>query len=222
MRPFGKRHLLAALIVGCASPVAFVGCGDDDDGGGGSEAGAPHTEGGSGGSTSHGGAAQGGEPHAEGGQPHAEGSPECEALGSLCHAADVGPGPESDCHDTGHAGDPDACTDAFADCINLCVVAETGAGGAAGAPPIVDNPYCQALGEFCHFVNDQGTSTGECHAVGHVGNEPDCIEAFAACIPICHDKREAEEAAAGGAGGAGGAPGVHTEGGAASHGGAGG
>ena len=220
MTLFAKRRLLTALIIASGSPVVFAGCGDDDDGGGGSEAGAPHTEGGSGGSTtSQAGAAQGGEPHAEGGAPHGEGSPECEALGSLCHAADAGPGPISDCHDTGHVGDPDACVAAFADCINICVVAESGAGGAGGAPAVVDNPYCQALGELCHFVNDMGTPTAECHEVGHTGNEPDCVEAFAECVPLCGEKREAEEAAAGGAGGG---SGTHTEGGTASQGGAGG
>ena len=216
---FANRQLLMALIIGCGSPIAFAGCGDDDNGGDGPEAGAPHTEGGRGGSTSHGGGEQGGTPHAEGGAPHGEGSPECEAIGSLCHAGDSGPGPISDCHDTGHAGDPEVCRDAFADCINLCVVAESGAGGDAGAPAVVDNPYCQALGAFCHFVDDVGTATGECHEVGHAGDEPACIETFAACIPICHEKREAEEAAAGGAGGG---PGTHTEGGAANNGGAGG
>lgn len=202
-----KRLLFVTPL---AVSLILTACGDDDDAGGdGSEAGAAgaaHQQGGSGGtgSPSHGGAEQGG-------QPHGEGSLECEALGSLCHAEDSGAGPISDCHDTGHVGDADACTEQFASCITACVANEGGEGGAGGTG-LVANPYCQALGELCHFVNDEGTPTAECHEVGHVGNEADCIPAFADCVPVCLEKREAE-AGMGGAGphAEGGAP--HSEGG---------
>jgi hypothetical protein len=83
-------------------------------------------------------------------------------------------------------------------------------GGAGGAPATVTNPYCQALGELCHFVNDVGTPTGECHEMGHEGKEAACIAAFADCVPLCLEKRNLEPDPHT-EGGAGGMSGDHTE-----------
>ena len=204
------KHLILATPLTAA--LILAACGDDDDGAGGAEAGASQQGGrgganGAGGTPSHGGEQQGG-------QDHGAGSLECEVLGSLCHEEDSGAGPISDCHDTGHVGNVDACTEQFASCISVCVGGETGEGGAGGTATPVSNPYCQALGELCHFLNDEGTPTAECHEVGHVGKEADCIPAFAECVPMCLEKREAG-AGAGGAGPHAEGGGAHSEGGGA-------
>lgn len=185
----------ALLGLPLAGVLFVVACGDDSE---------PGTQSPTGGSpsTSSGGEGQGGEAHGDG--PAA-----CEALGSLCHDADSGPGAIGDCHDVGHAGDEKECKAQFASCITVCVAEETSAGGAPSG--VVSNPYCQALGELCHFLNDEGTPTGECHEVGHVGNEPDCVEAFAGCVPICLAKRETEPEGHDEAGGAGGQSAGHEE-----------
>lgn len=206
MNYFG-RMLLGLPLAGA---LVVVACGDDSD---------PGTQSPVGGSShsSTGGEGQGGEAHSAGGEAHGEGAAACEALGSLCHAADSGPGPIGDCHDVGHEGDDKECKAQFASCITVCVAEE---GSAGGAPSVVENPYCQALGELCHFLNDEGTPTGECHEVGHVGNEPDCVEAFDSCVPLCLAKRETEPEGHDEAGGAGGQQGTHEE--AGGHGGVGG
>lgn len=188
-------------FLACATALVVVACSDDES---------PETPNGAAGSGA-GGEGQGGQPHGEAGgplgiagEPHGEGPVECEALGSICHEGDTGtPSAVGNCHDVGHAGDGDVCKDQFAACITVCVADDTGAGGAP--PATVENPYCQALGSLCHFVDDVGTPTGDCHDVGHLGNEPECIEAFAGCVPICLEKRELEpdDHDAGGAGGAG-------------------
>jgi hypothetical protein len=186
------RTLLGLPLVGALFVVA---CGDDSE---------PGTTASVGGSAN---ASNGGE--GQGGEAHAEGPAACEALGSLCHDADSGPGPIGDCHDVGHEGDEKNCTAQFASCITVCVANESSAGGAPSEP--VTNPYCQALGELCHFLNDEGTPTGECHEVGHIGNEPDCVKAFAGCVPLCLAKRETEPNGHEEAGGAGGQSSDHHE-----------
>jgi hypothetical protein len=199
------NHLSRTLLgLPLAGVLFFVACGDDTDPG-------TQTPVGGAANSSHGGEGQGGEAHGEG--PAA-----CEALGSLCHDADEGPGPVGTCHDVGHAADEKECKAQFASCITVCVAEESSAGGAP--PETVTNPYCQALGELCHFLNDEGTPTGECHEVGHVGNEPDCVKAFEGCVPLCLAKRETEPTGHDEAGGAGGQASAHEEPG--DHGGAGG
>ncbi|HEX6276906.1 MAG TPA: MbnP family copper-binding protein [Polyangiaceae bacterium] len=74
-----------------------------------------------------GGESGSGEPGGEGG---AGGTPEplvCPELGSLCHAYDLGPGPQHDCHEVGHHGDEEACRAQEAACRTAC-------GGAATIP----------------------------------------------------------------------------------------
>ena len=187
--------------------LLFAACGGDDDDATPNPSGGAPSHAGAGGSDARGGEAQGG------GDGHGEGAAVCEVLGSLCHAADAGPGPIADCHDVGHEGNATACEAQFASCITTCVADEDGAGGAS--PDVVSNPYCQAMGELCHFLNDEGTPTGECHEIGHTGKESACIEAFEGCVPLCLAKRELEPDGHEAAGGAGGVSGVgHSEGGA--------
>jgi uncharacterized repeat protein (TIGR04052 family) len=44
----------------------------------------------------------------------------CAELGSLCHAYDLGPGPQHDCHELGHGGDEDVCQAQEAACRTAC------------------------------------------------------------------------------------------------------
>lgn len=192
------RACLGLWMVGSA--LAFVACGDDDDGGpggaGAPSAGAPGAGGGAG----------------EGAGPVASGEAKCQVLGELCHAADTGSGPISECHELGHVNDADACTAGFADCIEACVPESGG-----------EEPLCAALGELCHDVDDEDGPLSACHELGHVNDAAICAAEFDHCAEICLKAREDLEHGAGGAGaggashGHGGAP--HTEGGAA-HGGA--
>jgi hypothetical protein len=213
MLSFRLRHVLAPLV---AASLIFA-CGDDDAQPGG------ETNGGSP-SSSEGGAGPGHAGAASGGDGHGNVSAECEVIGTLCHAADDGEGPIADCHALGHDGNAANCKAEFAACISVCVADEggaggAGAGGAAATPEPVANPYCQALGELCHFLDDQGTPTGDCHELGHEGREAACIEAFAGCAPLCLAKRE-QEPGPHGEGGAGHGGAGHTEGGATHTGGA--
>lgn len=190
------KRLASLLLLPTALAMVAVACSDDESPAPGPDAAAGSSTGGANGSA---------EPAV------------CEVLGTLCHDADSGPGKVGECHDVGHAADEAACRSEFSSCISACVASEEGAAGAPSAP--VDNPYCQALGELCHFVNDEGTPTADCHELGHVGNEPDCIKSFDACVPVCLTKRDAEPTGhteGGGAGGVGdGAAGAtsHAEGG---------
>lgn len=186
------RMLLGLPLAGAMFVVA---CGDDSE---------PGTQSPVGGSSN---GSNGGE--SQGGEAHGEGPATCEALGSLCHDADSGPGAVGDCHDVGHAADEKECKAQFASCITVCVAEEGSAGGAPSA--VVENPYCQALGELCHFLNDEGTPTGQCHEVGHVGNEPDCVDAFESCVPLCLAKRATEPEGHDETGGAGGQSSGHEE-----------
>ena len=138
-----------------------------------------------------------------GGESHGPGSAECEAIGRLCHEADDGSGPASECHNTGHEGDANACSAAFESCIDTCRPAEGSDQG----------PYCRALGSYCHDA-DTGSGRGkECHEIGHAGDEDDCRAQFESCIGFCSEAPEH-----GGEGGAGGAHGhVGGEGGAHDH-----
>lgn len=143
-----------------------------------------------------------------GGESHGPGSAECEAMGHLCHDADTGSGPASECHETGHVGDAEACSDAFESCIDTCVPA---GGGEAGGSGHRQGAYCRALGSYCHDA-DTGSGRGhECHNIGHAGDEEACVEEFEGCISFC--KEALEEAGEGGAGGvpgnAGGQGGAH-------------
>lgn len=202
------------LCLPFATLLFFAACGgDDDDATPSSTGGAPsHAGEGQGGVDAHGGDAQGGD-------GHGVGPAVCEVLGTLCHAADSGTGPVSECHDVGHEGNEAACEAQFALCITTCAADEGGSGGSPSQ--VVSDPYCEAMGELCHFLNDEGTPTGECHEIGHVGNEADCIDAFAECAPMCLAKRELEpdghEEAGGAGGGAHSDLGGHDEGGTGGH-----
>ncbi len=218
------RYVFAPLV---AASLIFA-CGDGDDQPSSDQTGGSPTSTEGGASTGDAGANVGG------GGPSS--SSECAVLGTLCHAADTGDGPISDCHELGHRGNAENCREQFTACITVCVADDsgaggTGAGGAAVTPEPVTNPYCQALGELCHFLDDRGTPTGDCHELGHEGREAACIAAFEGCAPLCLAKREQEpdphgEGGAGhggaGDGGAGHAGGAGHDGGGAGAGGAGG
>jgi hypothetical protein len=180
-----RNLLLCAVIALFASMPA---CGDDD----------PNVEPGSGGS----GGSGGGDTEL--------GLAMCRALGSLCHAVDDGDGPLADCHDLGHAADPEACVEGFQSCIDLCLEAEEhGAGGAggqggaghAGAPgPAPGSPLCEFIGSYCHEVDDVDGPLHACHELGHGGDAEACAAQAESCITMCAAAREG----LGGAGGGGG------------------
>jgi hypothetical protein len=151
-----------------------------------------------------------GESHGSGGESHGAGSAECDAIGHLCHEADTGSGPASECHTTGHVGNPDACEDVFASCIDTCV---PDSGGEAGGPAMVPAPYCQALGSLCHAADTGAGRAKECHDIGHSGDETECRAEFSGCVSFCLEALENH--GEGGAGGehahaASGAGGEHT------------
>jgi hypothetical protein len=47
----------------------------------------------------------------------------CIELGNVCHAPDPGSGPIHECHQVGHAGNPDACEAQYDACLALCTEA---------------------------------------------------------------------------------------------------
>lgn len=209
---------LGLALVTFASFLAFTACGDDDEpspGGAGqnNEGGTPSNGGSTGGSLGHAGSeAKAGEAHGGGG--HAEAPAICRVVGTLCHDADTGSGLGHDCHQLGHVGNIETCEEEFASCIGFCVGGETGQGGAGGGGGSSDeaDPYCAALGELCHPI-EEGIGP-DCHELGHVGNGTACAESFEDCANFCLEARAALEPGAGGggaggqstSGGAGGAP----------------
>lgn len=200
-----------ALLLGLGSVLTFVSCSDDDDdnvgGAGQSNEAGQGNEGG----TSHVGPepTEGGSEHtggvAHGGGGHAEAPTVCRVLGELCHEADTGTGPASECHELGHVGDAGVCEQEFDSCIATCVDGGGGEGGAGGSAGHMLDPYCAALGALCHPV-DTGSGMGaECHEIGHLGVAADCADAFDSCAGFCLEELEKLEQGVGGAGGAGGA-----------------
>ncbi len=164
------------LGIGSLSAILFSACNGDDD-----LVPAPSAEAGA------------------GGESHGAGSAECEAIGRLCHDADTGSGTASECHTTGHQGNPAACSAIFSSCIDTCVPDEGGAAGHTGQEAA---PYCRALGSLCHDA-DTGPGRGrDCHNIGHVGDEEACVEAFAECATFCLEAVDHE-------GGTGGSSGAH-------------
>lgn len=197
------RSCLALLAL--ASSFVVVACDDDDDvSNGGDAAGA--------GGEAAGGSGNGGNGGSSG---HATASLQCEVLGELCHAADTGSGPASDCHDLGHVGDATVCAAEFDGCIATCTDKEIG--------PNANDAKCIALGSLCHPAGEVDAEAEACHALGHDGVAADCAEKFDECAALCLAVLETlEHGGAGGAahGGAGGA--AHGGAGGAAHGGAGG
>jgi hypothetical protein len=180
------RLCLGLLTV--TSFFAFAGCsGDDDDAAGNTTAG---------GSESAGGAPA----EAVGGNAASVGALECEVIGELCHEADAGSGAAHDCHETGHIGKASVCVAEFSGCIGTCVHDEDA--GSGGAPAETQDPYCAALGELCHPVDDATGPTHQCHLTGHIGNGADCAAKFDECATLCLAKRAEQEAEPG----AGGSP----------------
>lgn len=95
---------------------------------------------------------------------------QCEVVGSLCHdsASDAGQA----CHDLGHDGQPAACVDGFAACLDVCL--DHGAG---------EDPFCRAIGSVCH---DSESDAGQaCHDLGHDGDADACRREFDACARLC-------------------------------------
>lgn len=227
-----RRALATSLAVFFSVGIFAAGCGDDDDTGddASSGAGGAATEAGNGGTSSGGAvvggtagltggagaAAAGGAASAgEGGQsgaPSAHGL-ECRVLTALC-AADNAARAAQECNEVGRAGDEDVCRASLQRCVPICTAdepapAEGGAGGisAAGAgggaaEPLV-SPYCTALGELCHAVDEGEGTAHDCHEVGHVGEPRTCIERFSSCARFCLDALDAIDSS-GGAGGASG------------------
>jgi hypothetical protein len=161
---------------------------------------------GSGGTSGHAGAAHAG--NASGGV--ADGAQTCQVIGELCHEADTGSGPGHECHELGHEGHAEACAAGFRDCIAICVQDDdAGAAGAgAGGSAAGSDPYCAALGELCHPVDDSDGPLHECHEVGHIGNPAHCAAEFDRCAALCLAAREELETGVDGAGGDGGGAGA--------------
>lgn len=203
------RYALAALFV----PLAACG-GDDDDEDDGGSGGSPASGGSSGGPTA--GAGGGG------GVDAGQGEAMCRVLGALCHAVDDIDGPLAECHDLGHAGDPEVCAERFESCANQCLDAAdgghgTGGGGGtggsaghAGAPghgqggaagghgPGSD--LCDFIGSYCHDVDDGDGPLHACHELGHAGDAEACFVEAESCVTLC----AAARAGAAGASGSGG------------------
>jgi len=195
---YSARFCLGLLTA--TTLLAFSACSDDEtpaEGDAGSTARAGSEP--AGGTSSH----TGGATHTggSGGDGHSASTAECEVLGELCHAADVGPGPVSDCHDLGHVGDAADCHAQFESCINTCVPSE-GAGGAGGAGEPHGSAYCTALGELCHAAGEVDPAANDCHDLGHLGNAANCETGFEDCATLCMGVIKAGEGHAGGAGGA--------------------
>jgi hypothetical protein len=118
---------------------------------------------------------------------------QCEALGHVCHDADDGNGRAAECHDVGHAEEPEECEAIFDECIELCVDAigeAQGEGGAGGTGEGFDT--CGFLGTFCHD-SDNGEGLGaECHEIGHAGDQEACLEHAVECITHCAEAEAAE------------------------------
>jgi len=47
-----------------------------------------------------------------------DGAAKCDELGELCHPVMTDLGQE--CHELGHAGDPDVCTERYDECVEEC------------------------------------------------------------------------------------------------------
>jgi hypothetical protein len=134
--------------------------------------------------------------HEHDGDNHADAALVCQVMGKLCHAADTGEGPANECHETGHVGDGDACEAAFAGCMDVCIEDESGGGagaGAGGGSGVEKDPYCAALGELCHAVDDEDGPTHECHELGHVNDAEVCSERFDECATLCLEKLDEAE-----------------------------
>lgn len=143
----------------------------------------------------------------DGGDHHADAALVCQVIGELCHAADSGEGPAQECHEIGHVGDGEACEAAFDGCMSICIESESGSGGGGGASGegggsgeggasaegSGKDPYCAALGELCHAVDDEDGPTHECHELGHVNDPEICMEQFDDCATLCLAKREEAE-----------------------------
>jgi hypothetical protein len=104
--------------------------------------------------------------------------PACEALASGCDELADAPdasGMAVECHETGHAGDEDACTAIYDDCADTC-----------GLAPLQPSK-CAELGERCHEF-DTGPDAGlahECHETGHAGDEEACGAIYDECVQLC-------------------------------------
>ncbi|HEY6080857.1 MAG TPA: hypothetical protein VIW29_18715 [Polyangiaceae bacterium] len=137
------------------------------------------------------------------GDPHGDAALVCQVMGELCHAADSGEGPAHDCHEIGHVGEGEACEAAFDGCMGVCLESDSGAGGAGGsgsggaggAEEPAKDPYCAALGELCHAVDDEDGPTHDCHELGHVNDPEICAASFDECATLCLEKLDEAEAA---------------------------
>lgn len=163
----------ASRAFGCllwSALLAFPGCSDDDE-------------------------------HEHDGDHHADAALVCQVMGELCHAADSGEGAAHECHETGHVGDGAACEAVFGECMDVCLEDDdagaggAGAGGASGGENTEKDPYCAALGELCHAVDDMDGPTHECHELGHVNDAEQCSARFDECATLCLEKREEAETA---------------------------
>lgn len=130
----------------------------------------------------------------------------CDTLGDLCHITGYSEGLVAECHQLGHAREPDVCVERFVECANECLSlrphagGEPVAGGAAGAGTgqggeshggAADHPeggasgsdLCLALGTLCHDA--EGDLAAECHEIGHDGTPEQCQERFEECAVAC-------------------------------------
>jgi hypothetical protein len=96
---------------------------------------------------------------------------QCEVMGSLCHDAEGAAGRA--CHERGHDGPPDRCAAEFPACIGECL------GDGRG------DPFCRALGSYCHAVDDEDGPLHACHELGHDGDPRTCRTRFDDCAEQC-------------------------------------
>jgi hypothetical protein len=197
------------------TPAAGAGAGGTS-GSGGTSGGTAGLSGGVGASAGVGAAAGAGE--GGGGGAALEEGLECGVLTALC-PADSAVGAVQECNQVGRAADAEACVQNWRRCVPLCTgeepvlgeggaggISAAGAGGGAHAEPSV-SPYCTALGELCHAVDEGEGTAHECHEVGHVGEPRTCIDRFSSCARFCLDALDAQTSS-GGAGGSGGSGGA--------------
>ncbi len=126
-----------------------------------------------------------------------EGEIMCAELGTLCHPFDNNDGEFGEqCHDVGHAGDPEACAEIYDECIAFCQAPIDAGTSDAGTRHPDDasaghhetdagSALCEELGHTCHAFDDGDGLGRECHEVGHAGDHEACEAIFDQCSQLC-------------------------------------
>lgn len=199
------------------TPAAGGGAGGTS-GGGATSGGTAGLSGGIGAAGAGAAAGAGGGAGGEGGQggAPADDGLQCRVLSALC-AVDSAVAAVQECNELGRAADAGACRQNLQRCVPLCTADEpepgeggaggmSGAGGGGGAAEPLVSPYCIALGELCHAVDEGEGTAHECHEIGHRGEPRTCVINFESCARFCLDALDAPPSS-GGAGGSSGSGG---------------